>query len=102
MCLHGLVDLNLTHIINEVANFIRVGRTGPVLVLRSRHEVWHHVIPEHLGPVVQTTVQNTQIIVLMENTCRGSHVRHCNSQVKTNKKTLFVHHYNKYNPCFWM
>lgn len=54
----------LTHMINEVADFLRVGGARPVL--RSRHEVWHHVVPEHLGPVVQTTVENTQIIVLVE------------------------------------
>lgn len=50
--------------INEVADFLGVGRAGPVL--RSRHEVWHHVISEDFWPVVQTTVENTQIIVLVE------------------------------------
>lgn len=83
MCSHELWNLNSTHINDEVADFIRVGWAGPVLVLRSWHEVWHHVVPEHLRPVVQSTVENTQIIVLMENTCSGSHVRHCISQIKT-------------------
>lgn len=54
----------LTHMINEVADFLRVGRARPVL--RSGHEVWHHVISEDFWPVVQTTVENTQIIVLVE------------------------------------
>lgn len=59
---------SLTHIINEVANFFWVGGARPVL--RSWHEVWHNIVPEHLWPVVQTTVKNTQIIVLTENTRR--------------------------------
>lgn len=69
MCLYELLNLTRTHIIDEVTDFVRVGGARPVL--RSRHEVGQHVVPEHLGPVVQTTVENTQVIVLMENTCRG-------------------------------
>ena len=99
MCSHELLNDNLTNVIDEVADFIWVGWAGPVLVLRSCHEVWHHVVPEHFGPVVQTTVENTQIIVLMENTCRGSHRRHCISQAKTIRH-LFVHFYNKYKSMF--
>lgn len=57
---------SLTYIIDEVADFLWVGRTRPVL--RSGHKVWYHVVSEHLGAVVQTTVQNTQIIVLKKNT----------------------------------
>lgn len=56
----------LTHMINKIADFLWVSRAGTVL--RSRHEVGHHVIPEHLRPVVQTTVENTQIIVLVGHT----------------------------------
>lgn len=52
--------------INEIADFLWVSRTGTIL--RSRHEVGHHVIPEHLRPVVQTTVENAQIIVLVGHT----------------------------------
>lgn len=54
----------LTHMVNEVANFLWIGRAR--LVLRSRHEIWHHVIPEHLWAVVQSTMENTQIIVLKD------------------------------------
>lgn len=60
---------NQTHIINKVANFLWVGGTRPVLW--SWHEVWHHIVPKYLRPVVQTTVKNTQIIVLRENTRMG-------------------------------
>ena len=59
----GLLCALVTHVVDEVADLLRVG--GSRLVLRSRHEVWQHVIAEHLRPVVQAAVENTQIIVLV-------------------------------------
>lgn len=54
---------HLTHVVNKVADVLGVGRARPVL--RSRHEVWHHIVPEHIRTVVQTAMENAQIIVLM-------------------------------------
>lgn len=49
--------------VDEVADLLWVG--GTRLVLRSRHEVWHNVVAEHLRPVVQTTVEDAQVVVLV-------------------------------------
>lgn len=59
----------MAHVVNEVADLLWVG--GTRLVLWSRHEVWHHVIAEHLRPVVQTTMENTQIIILVVSYTNG-------------------------------
>lgn len=62
--------------VNEVADLLWVG--GTRLVLRSRHEVWQHVIAEHLRPVVQTTMENTQVIVLVVRYTNGVQVVNLN------------------------
>lgn len=53
-----------THITNEVSDIIRIG--GSRFVYRCWHKHWGHVIPEHLGAVVQTTMEDTKIKVLMK------------------------------------
>lgn len=57
--------------INKIANFLWVGRARTVL--RSGHQDGRHIIPEDLRPVVQPTVENTEVIVLVGQT---GHVTH--------------------------
>lgn len=52
----------ITHIIDEVADIFWVGRAWHVLM--GWHINWNHVVPEHIRFVVQTTVKNTQVIIL--------------------------------------
>lgn len=70
----------LTHVINKIANFIGVGRARTVL--RSRHQDGRHVIPEDLRPVVQATVENAEVIVLVGHTERVTTHRRKHSEVQ--------------------
>lgn len=54
-------------IVDEVTDLVWGGGARPVL--RSRHDIWHYVIPEHVEVVVRTTVENTQLIVPAATGC---------------------------------
>lgn len=53
---------------DEVADVLGVGGTGPVLW--HLHVIWLDVIPEHLRTVVQPTMEDAQVIILMEDTSK--------------------------------
>lgn len=75
----------LTHVIDKIANFLWVGRARTVL--RSRHQDGHHVIPEDLGPVVQTTVEDTEIVVLVGQT---GHVKHTQTEAEWSREVRWL------------
>lgn len=52
----------MSYIINESANLLRVCRSWAILW--SRHKSRSHIITEHIGTVVKTSVQNAQVKVL--------------------------------------
>lgn len=52
-----------THIVDEVADVLGVGRPGPVLGCSQERR--RHVITENIWPVIQSSVYLTQIVVLI-------------------------------------